>query len=264
MTSADHGGFSRTNLMVDKYFRWRSSEMTRIEAFSDAVFAFAVTLLVVALEVPHTFEELANAMKGFAAFAICFTLLTMVWHHHVKFFRRYGLQTLRASVLNCALLFVVLFYVYPLKFLFTFLVGAFTGGRLMPHGAENVPMLRGAEVTQLMIIYGIGFAAVFFILLLMYRHAYTLRDELELDPLEVHLTRYEMLNHMAMVAFGLVSAALASFLPPRMAGLAGMMYGAIGIYHWIAGSIMWKKYHLLKKALQAKETPPPARAAQKA
>src|SRR6185436_16527828 len=108
-----HANFSQANRLADPHFRWRNDEMTRIEAFSDAVFAFAVTLLVVALEVPHTFEELANAMKGFAAFAICFTMLVMVWHDHVKFFRRYGLQTQRASVLNCALLFVVLFYVYP-------------------------------------------------------------------------------------------------------------------------------------------------------
>jgi hypothetical protein len=36
-------------------FRWRSHEISRIEGLSDAVFAFAVTLLVVSLEVPKTF-----------------------------------------------------------------------------------------------------------------------------------------------------------------------------------------------------------------
>jgi len=38
-------------------FRWRGGEITRLEGFTDAVFAFAVTLLVVSLEVPHTFEN---------------------------------------------------------------------------------------------------------------------------------------------------------------------------------------------------------------
>jgi hypothetical protein len=33
-------------------FRWRGRDVTRIEALSDAVFGFAITLLVVSLEVP--------------------------------------------------------------------------------------------------------------------------------------------------------------------------------------------------------------------
>lgn len=36
-------------------FRLRGHEVSRIEALSDAVFGFAITLLVVVLEVPQTF-----------------------------------------------------------------------------------------------------------------------------------------------------------------------------------------------------------------
>jgi len=71
-------------------FSWRGEEVSRIESFSDAVFAFAVTLLVVSLEVPKTFDELISTMRGFFAFAICFWLLLAAWFEHYKFFRRYG------------------------------------------------------------------------------------------------------------------------------------------------------------------------------
>ena len=41
-------------------FKFRGHEVRRIEAFSDAVFAFAVTLLIVSLEVPKSFGELTH------------------------------------------------------------------------------------------------------------------------------------------------------------------------------------------------------------
>jgi uncharacterized membrane protein len=39
----------------NKKLRWRSHEISRSEGLSDAVFGFAVTLLVVSLEVPKTY-----------------------------------------------------------------------------------------------------------------------------------------------------------------------------------------------------------------
>ena len=96
----------------------RTHEISRIEAFSDAVFAFALTLLVVSLQVPKSYDELMNLMSGFPAFACCFGVLLWIWYEHNLFFRRYGLQDPYTVLLNGALLFVVMFYVYPLKFMF--------------------------------------------------------------------------------------------------------------------------------------------------
>src|SRR5258708_4166541 len=143
---------------------WRSHEISRIEGLSDAVFAFAVTLLVVSLEVPKTFNELAQTMHGFGAFLVSFLLLFAVWFEQYKFFRRYGLQDTMTVVLNAALLFVVLFYVYPLKFLFTFLIDRFTGGHgeaRLPNG-NIVPMLESeGQLASLMLIFNLGYIAVF-------------------------------------------------------------------------------------------------------
>ena len=43
--------------------------------------------------------------------------LVLIWSVHNAFFRRYGLDDGLTVVLNTAQLFVVLFYVYPLKFM---------------------------------------------------------------------------------------------------------------------------------------------------
>jgi uncharacterized membrane protein len=52
-------------LLPEPYFRWRGGEITRLEAFCDVVFGFALTLLVVSLEVPHSYAEMMAVVRGF-------------------------------------------------------------------------------------------------------------------------------------------------------------------------------------------------------
>src|SRR5215471_10595235 len=106
----------------------RRREVSRVEGFSDAVFGFAVTLLVVSLEVPKTFDEILSMMRGFPAFAVSFALLFMIWWRHYQFFRRYDLEDAWVITLTGLLLFLVLFYVYPLKFLWSLLFAQIGGG----------------------------------------------------------------------------------------------------------------------------------------
>jgi len=191
-------------------FRWRGHEVTRLEGFSDAVFAFAVTLLVVSLEVPKTYDELMHAMRGFLSFGVCFALLASVWWNHCRFFRRYGLEDSTAVFLNCLLLFFVLFYVYPMKFLF---VTVIAGDLVEPQQAR-----------MLFTIYGAGYALVFLVFALLYGHAWRRRGELALNPLECLKTKHGLYNQIAMVIIGLSSVALAWSLPHRLLGLAGYFY----------------------------------------
>jgi len=204
-------------------FHWRGGEVTRLEGFTDAVFAFAVTLLVVSLEVPKTFPELFAAMHGFFAFGICFALLANVWYEHYRFFRRYALDGPWVVFLNCALLFFVLFYVYPLKFLFTAL---FDRSEIAP-----------ADVRALFTIWSLGYAAVFSVFALLYLHAWRDRAQLELTPVETLRTRVSLSDQIAMVFIALLSTLLARTLPDANLSIAVNIYVAVPVYFVIAHSI---------------------------
>ena len=213
-------------------FHWRGAEVTRLEGFTDAVFAFAVTLLVVSLEVPKTFPELVVAMRGFLAFGVCFALLANVWYQHYRFFRRYALENPWVVFLNCVLLFFVLFYVYPLKFLFT--------------AVFNSSQISVSEARALFTIWNLGYAAVFAVFTLLYLYAWRIREQLKLTPLEAMRTRVSLMDHLAMVLIALLSTAVARTIPDRYVGVAGYIYFIVPLYFTIAHSIVGRKVRQLQ------------------
>ncbi len=232
-------------------FRLRGLEVSRLEGFSDAVFGFSLTLLVVSLEVPNTFGELLAAMRGFLAFGISFYLLVQVWYAHCVFFRRYGLQDPATIALNCVLLFVVLFYVYPLKFLFTLLVGILIGRHPVGGMPEAAPMIELDQIWLLFVIYGAGFAAVMLIFALLYEHARRRRAELELNELEFFDTRSEIVRFGLLSGVGLLSIVIAIVVPRRVAGLAGYVYFLVGVVEGVHGSVMGKRRREVQARLSA-------------
>lgn len=131
-------------------FRYRAKEVSRLEAFSDVIFGFALSLIVISLEVPKTFDALMETMRGILPFSFCFFIFIGLWMQHHEFFRRYALQDKGTIWLNVALLFVILFYVYPMKFMFVLMARELTGARVS---------MAADQARTLFTIYGIGFAA---------------------------------------------------------------------------------------------------------
>ncbi len=237
MTRSLRGHFAGKSIGATSGFRWRGGkEVSRLEGLSDAVFAFAITLLVVSLEVPRTFDELMLTMRGFVAFAICFAMLFAIWYEQYVFFRRYGLEDRIVVLLNAALIFVVLFYVYPLKFLFTILVKQLFG--ISSFAPGHGTMIRSDdEMRQLMLIFDAGYIAVFLLFALLYLHAYRLRHSLELNVLEQFDTRESIFSAVLQISVGVVSLVIALLAGPRGAAWAGIVYVSLGPLQALSGTV---------------------------
>jgi len=232
----------------------RGAAMSRIDAFSDVVFGFALTLLVVSLEVPKNFAELHESLRGFIPFAICFALLLSIWHSHYLFFRRYGLHDRLTILLNSCLLFVVLFYVYPLKFLFT------TIFKQLSHPRSEATFASTSEVTELMVVYALGFAAVHLLLAALCWNAWRQRDALALSGLERLLTVSSIVDALGMVAIGLI-ACLAALITarwiPSWSGPSGYLYFLIAPWKTLSGMYFGQKARHLRALINPRLDPTP-------
>ena len=200
----------------------RGREVSRIEGFSDAVFGFTLTLLVVSAAVPENYADLRRIIIGFPAFAVTFAIICWIWYEHYLFFRRYALEDGITIALNALLLFVVVFYTYPMKFVFTRLIG-----NLFRTGPGIQSGMAGNDGQMLMVLYSAGFVALFSVLSLLHWHALRRREALALNAMDIYDAQANVTRHLINVGLGIVSIAIALFLPQLLA-FAGLIYFLIG------------------------------------
>ncbi len=229
----------RANWVLEDHFRMRGLEMSRIETFTDAAFAFALTLLVVSFEVPESYADLKRALMGAPAFAASFAILMFFWWGHHRFSRRFGLEDAPTIAISCLLVFIVLIYVYPLKFVF----GAFATwlGWLVGGGSLAGKPMTAEDLNGLFVIYGLGFFAMSMVIAWLNWHALRVREDLELNTIEIFDTHAEIRQWIVYGSAGLLSVVLAVVIGQTPPGLPGFAYMLLPIVMPWQGIVQQRK-----------------------
>jgi hypothetical protein len=234
-------------------FRYRGIGGSRLEQLTDGVFAFAVTLLVISSEVPKSYLELEASMYSFIGFVFCILLLLGIWNHHRNFFLHYGLQDKTVKVLNFILLFVLLYYIYPLKFLFSYIGTAIYARLKMSAGdrSEGLQLaldrlaesnMDAAQWSDIMIRFGFGLFLIYGVFFLLHRHAMRQKEALELDMYE----RYETKTFIQAYGLLLTVTVLSMTVVLIFGGEAAAYSG--GVYALVAIVLPWHRRRRDKKA----------------
>src|ERR1700756_5938679 len=136
--------------------RLRGMEMTRLETFIDAAFAFAISMLVIAAQqIPDNIQTLLSAFKNVPTFVCSIAVLGIFWRGHWLWSRRYGLEDGASILISWGMIVTILIYIYPLKAIFSSMWFLLSGGRLGhvlgPHSET--------EVRALFAVFALGFTA---------------------------------------------------------------------------------------------------------
>ncbi|MDX1956075.1 MAG: TMEM175 family protein [Chitinophagaceae bacterium] len=216
-------------------FHERGMEIKRVEALSDAVFAFSVSLLVASLEVPQTFEELKLIISGALPFFATVSILFLFWYQQNVFFRHYGLNDRPTIILNLVYLAIILFYLYPLKFLFSILLTAWTGLDLFPKATEHgLTVLSAHDFPQLIILFSIGYICLWLVVYAMHRRAMHVLLSPALNEYEKVYTLKELRGALLNASIGGFALLFALLKWELIAGLAYLAIPVVlAVNQWV-------------------------------
>jgi uncharacterized membrane protein len=198
----------------------RGENMTRIETFVDAAFAFVFTMLVISIdEIPKTVPELLDLSQDIPAFLISATIIGLIWVAHTVWSRTFGLQDRATLYLSLGLVMLVLIFVYPIKLVVQLSISYFSGGVLQ----QNLEIMDVSEVINLFIYFGLGLMALSFILIALYQNALRLRERLVLSEFEIAFCKVACITWAIVGATALVSSLAAPVLGEYLQW-AGLVY----------------------------------------
>ncbi|MGA8217712.1 MAG: TMEM175 family protein [Solirubrobacterales bacterium] len=186
----------------------------RLEAFSDGVFAIAITLLVLELNVPagdHLWHQLKEEWPSFAAFFVSFWVIGIIWVNHHGVLDHLARADRGVLYLNLLLLFTVVFIPFPTALL-----------------AEHLK--SGEDETAAAVVYSAAFVAMSFAYGGLWTYI-TNRKELLGVQLTDEQVRRVSVRFQIGTPFYLVQLAFA-FISPAV---VLVINAALAVYYMVAG-----------------------------
>jgi uncharacterized membrane protein len=184
---------------------------SRLEAFSDGVFAIAATLLVLELRVPSDTTDLGDALlrlwPAYAAYLVSFLTIGIIWVNHHTLLEHCRRVDRRFLYLNLMLLIAVGIVPFP-----TALVGQYI---LSEHGATAALIVYGLGAG----LIAIGFTGVF----LYATHDHRLMGDTE------SARRVRREGRLFPIGLGAYSLGIALAFVAPIASLA--VYGATALFY---------------------------------
>jgi uncharacterized membrane protein len=189
--------FSKYNSR-DPKINYRGEATTRLDSLTDAVFGIAITLLIFNISEANSFNDLLLFAKSFPALLMSILFLILIWQEHVSFSLIYSTNSKPIRILNVFFITLVIFYIYPLKFLSRLLTNLFFNTNLKLN-------IEGNEIPQLMIFYGTVTFAIYGILYLFYISVLRQKQKYDFTEYEVLYTKFQSIRIIIMFSVPLLS-----------------------------------------------------------
>ena len=224
----------------------RGDNMTRIETFVDAAFAFAFTMLVISIdEIPRSPAELIELSKDIPAFVLSAMSIGSVWLAHSSWSRIFGLQDRTTIILSLALVMLVLIFVYPIKLMLQATViyfGVFTFGiELLDTGLFDNSGWENNQLSELFFFVAIGLMALACIIISLYQNALRYREELRLNQIEQGFCKRTSLTWFVVAATAVASCLLTIYYDDQRMVRAAFVYLTMIITIPLAGKLFeWR------------------------
>lgn len=217
----------------DPDFRWRGTNVTRIENLSDIAFAIALGMLITGVDAPRNIAGLREFLIYIVPTLAGFSVLLGLWNGHYTFFRRYGVADNKIIALNALLIFVVLFMAYPLRFafdsLFAWLQSIFTDDYTR---SLEIGVTSFAVAGEIIAYFSLFYASAFALFALMQGHVLKKADLLGLNAYELTVTKIERFARWGQCLISLLVAGLAWFTP--LNAIAAILLSTFGLIYVVA------------------------------